>query len=75
MPAPSWSGPSSGGAARYAGYDNDGRMNLALTVHGGRPLRLHSESVDAGDWIYAQPRQIGAQTRGIGVRFPCASAT
>lgn len=60
--------PFVGRGGAPADYDNDGKMDLAVMIHGGQPMLLHNESVDAGSWVNVRLRQIGANTRALGAR-------
>jgi hypothetical protein len=60
--------PLVGRGGAHADYDNDGKMDLAVMVHGGQPMLLHNESVDVGHWIVIRLRQVGANTRALGAR-------
>ncbi|MDC0935793.1 CRTAC1 family protein [Pirellulales bacterium] len=60
--------PFVGRGGAHADYDNDGRMDLAVMVHGGHPILLHNESVDVGRWIVVRLRQIGANTHAVGAK-------
>lgn len=55
-----------GGA--QADYDDDGRMDLAVLVHGGDVLLLHNSSASAGHWVKIELRQTARNTRALGAR-------
>ncbi len=60
-----------GGA--HADYDADGRMDIAVAVHGGQPLLLHNTSSGNGHWLGIRLRQQGGNTRAIGARVSVRS--
>jgi hypothetical protein len=60
--------PFVGRGGAHADYDNDGKMDLAVMVHGDQPILLHNESVGVGHWIVVRLRQIAANTRALGAR-------
>ena len=56
-----------GGAA--ADFDGDGRVDIALLVHGGRPLLLHNVTRAADQpahWLRLELRQRGGNSRALG---------
>ncbi len=60
-----------GGA--HADYDSDGRVDIAVAVHGGQPLLLHNTSSGNGHWLGIRLRQQGGNTRAIGARVSVRS--
>jgi hypothetical protein len=60
-----------GGA--HADYDGDGRVDLAIVVHGGEAILLRNTSSDAGHWIQVRLRQLGGNTRALGARVTVRS--
>jgi enediyne biosynthesis protein E4 len=55
-----------GGA--HADFDGDGRLDLAVMIHGGAPLLLHNESTDENHGITLRLRQQGGNSRALGAR-------
>ncbi len=55
-----------GGA--HADYDGDGRMDIAVLVHGGQPLLLHNTTTNDNNWVSLCLRQTGRNTRALGAR-------
>ncbi len=53
-----------GGA--HADFDGDGRMDIAILVHGGPPILLRNTSPDTGHWIAVRLRQTGGNTGALG---------
>lgn len=60
-----------GGA--HADFDGDGRVDIAVAVHGGQPLLLHNTSPGDGHWLGIRLRQSGGNTRAIGARVEVRS--
>ena len=60
--------PFVGRGGAHTDYDHDGKVDLAIMRHGGRPILLHNESPHAGNWINVRLRQVGANTRALGAR-------
>ncbi len=58
--------PFVGRGAASADYDGDGKMDLAIMVHGGQPLLLHNTSAGDHHWLVLRLRQTGANTRALG---------
>jgi enediyne biosynthesis protein E4 len=66
-----WEGaadPIVGRGGAHADFDRDGRLDLAVMVHGDRPILLRNVSPDAGRWLTIRLRQAGANTRALGAR-------
>jgi enediyne biosynthesis protein E4 len=55
-----------GGA--HADFDRDGRVDLAISVHGDRPVLLRNVTPDPGHWLTLRLRQEGWNTRALGAR-------
>jgi len=55
-----------GGA--HADYDGDGKLDLAISVHGGRPLLLRNSSRNSGNWLSLRLRQSERNTYAVGAR-------
>jgi len=53
-----------GGA--HADFDGDGKMDLAIMVHGGTPLILHNTTKNPGHWIRIRLKQHGGNTSALG---------
>jgi len=60
--------PLVGRGGAHADYDGDGRVDIAVIVHGGQPLLLHNVSVTDRHWITLRLRQSGGNTRALGAR-------
>ncbi len=60
--------PFVGRGGAEADFDRDGRIDLALSVHGGEPILLRNVSSPAGHWSRILLRQTGANTNAIGAR-------
>ena len=60
--------PFVGRGGAHTDYDNDGRVDLAVMVHGGKPILLHNETDQIGGWIRVRLRQLGANTHALGAR-------
>lgn len=58
--------PMVGRGGAHADYDGDGRVDLCIGVHGGRPVLLHNTTTSPGAWIRVRLRQSGANTRALG---------
>lgn len=52
----------------HADYDGDGRMDIAVLVHGGQPLLLHNTTTNDNNWVSLRLRQTGRNTRALGAR-------
>lgn len=55
-----------GGA--HADYDGDGRIDIAIAVHGDQPRLLRNVTPHAGHWIALDLRQPGANSRALGAK-------
>ncbi len=53
-----------GGAS--ADFDGDGRIDLAIMVHGEAPLLLRNTATAHGHWLGVRLRQTGANTHALG---------
>ena len=53
-----------GGA--HADFDGDGRMDIAILVHGGAPILLRNTSPGTGHWIAVRLRQTAGNTAALG---------
>jgi enediyne biosynthesis protein E4 len=60
--------PIVGRGGAHADFDRDGRMDLAIMVHGDRPILLRNVSATPGRWLTIRLRQTGANTRALGAR-------
>ena len=65
--------PVVGRGGGHADYDGDGRLDLAVAVHGGSPRLLRNTTPSAGPsgsnhWVMLDLRQLGANTRALGAR-------
>ncbi len=60
--------PMVGRGGAHADFDGDGRMDLAVQVHGGSLLLLHNTSTDTGHWLQVQLQQQGRNTQALGAR-------
>jgi hypothetical protein len=52
-----------------ADFDGDGRVDLAVLVHGGPVKVLRNTSPNPGHWLNLRLRQTGGNTRAIGARI------
>ena len=64
--APELAQPIVGRGGAQADYDGDGRLDLAVAVHGGQPLLLRNTSKLSNHWVSLRLRQRGANTRALG---------
>jgi hypothetical protein len=62
------SAPMVGRGAAQADYDGDGRIDLAINVHGGQLRLLRNSGESGGHWLRLRLRQIGRNTHAIGTR-------
>ena len=60
--------PRVGRGGAQADYDGDGRMDLAVMIHGGPPLLLHNTSSTQHHWLVVRLRQTSGNTRALGAR-------
>lgn len=60
--------PLVGRGGAHADYDGDGRVDIAVMVHGGQPLLLHNVSLTGNHWITLRLRQSGGNSRALGAR-------
>lgn len=60
--------PVVGRGGAHADYDGDGRMDIAVLVHGGQPLLLHNTTGNHNNWVSLRLRQTGSNTRALGAR-------
>jgi enediyne biosynthesis protein E4 len=60
--------PIVGRGGAHADFDRDGRLDLAIMVHGDRPILLRNVSAAPGRWLTVRLRQAGANTRALGAR-------
>jgi hypothetical protein len=60
--------PFVGRGGAHADYDGDGRVDIAVMVHGGQPLLLHNISATDDHWITLRLRQRGGNSRALGAR-------
>jgi enediyne biosynthesis protein E4 len=66
-----WEGaatPIVGRGGAHADFDRDGRVDLAIGVHGGRPILLRNVTPDPGHWVVVRLRQSDRNTRAVGAR-------
>ena len=66
---PELSRPIVGRGGAHADYDLDGRVDLAIMVHGGQPILLRNVSQGTGHWITLRLRQHGQNTHALGARI------
>jgi hypothetical protein len=60
--------PVVGRGGAHADYDGDGRIDLAVMIHGATPWLLRNASPDTGHWLGLHLRQTGGNTRALGAR-------
>lgn len=60
--------PFVGRGGAEADFDRDGRVDLALAVHGGEPIILRNVSSPSGHWSRVILRQTSGNTYAIGAR-------
>ena len=65
---PALSEPSVGRGGAHADYDGDGRVDIAVMVHGGQPLLLHNTSITEDHWLTVRLRQRDGNTQALGGR-------
>lgn len=58
--------PIVGRGGADADFDRDGRVDLAIQVHGGEPILLRNTTADHGHWLQVRLRQDGGNTRALG---------
>ena len=58
--------PIVGRGGAHADFDGDGRVDLAIMVHGGQPIVLRNTSSNTGHWLAVRLRQQGGNTRALG---------
>ena len=65
---PTLSEPIVGRGGAYADYDGDGKLDLAVAVHGGRTLLMRNTAAAGHHWVMVRLRQTGGNTRALGAR-------
>lgn len=63
---PRLAGPVVGRGGADADFDSDGRVDLAIQVHGGSPILLRNTTPQPGHWARVRLRQTGGNTRALG---------
>lgn len=58
--------PIVGRGGAHADFDDDGKMDLAIQIHGGQPILLRNTTVDGGHWLRLRLRQEGGNTFALG---------
>ena len=58
--------PIVGRGGAHADFDNDGKMDLAIQVHGGQPMLLRNTTADGGHWLRLSLQQQGGNTFALG---------
>ncbi len=58
--------PIVGRGGAHADFDNDGKMDLAIQVHGGQPILLRNTTIDGGHWLRLSLRQQAGNTFALG---------
>lgn len=66
--APTLAEPFVGRGGVQADFDRDGRVDLAVMVHGGKAKILRNVSHSAGHWLGVKLRQTGGNRFAIGAR-------
>lgn len=60
--------PIVGRGGAHADYDGDGRVDIAVLVHGGQPLLFHNTLEGDNHWLGVRLRQQGGNTHALGAR-------
>ncbi len=60
--------PLVGRGGAQADYNRDGRMDLVVMAHGGRPRLLKNTTESGRHWLSVRLRQEGKNTRALGAR-------
>jgi hypothetical protein len=68
LAGPGFTEPVVGRGGAQADFDGDGRMDIAVVVHGGQPLLLRNTSPLTGHWLAIRLRQSDLNTRALGSR-------
>ncbi|MHC5114064.1 MAG: CRTAC1 family protein [Planctomycetota bacterium] len=58
--------PIVGRGGAHADYDGDGRVDVAIVVHGGEAMLLRNVATDDAHWLRVDLRQDGGNPRGLG---------
>jgi enediyne biosynthesis protein E4 len=60
--------PVVGRGGAHADYDGDGRVDVAILVHGGQPLLLRNVTKGDNHWFTLRLRQTGGNTHALGAK-------
>jgi hypothetical protein len=60
--------PIVGRGGAHADYDGDGRVDIAVLVHGSQPLLFHNTLEGDNHWLGVRLRQQGGNTHALGAR-------
>ena len=72
--SPSLAKPFVGRGGAQIDYDLDGRIDLAILVHGGDAMLLKNTSAPTGHYVYVRLRQTGGNTHALGARVYVTAA-
>ena len=68
LAGPGFSKPVVGRGGAQADFDGDGRMDIAVMVHGGQPLLLRNTTPTTSHWLAVRLRQSDGNTQALGSR-------
>ena len=68
LAGPGFSKPVVGRGGAQADFDGDGRMDIAVMVHGGQPLVLRNTTPTTSHWLAVRLRQSDGNTQALGSR-------
>jgi hypothetical protein len=60
--------PVVGRGGAHADFDGDGKVDIAVMVHGGQPLLLRNSTPATGHWLAIRLRQSERNTQALGAR-------
>ncbi len=68
LAGPGFSNPVVGRGGAQADFDGDGKMDIAVLVHGGQPLVLRNTTPTTNHWLGVRLRQSDRNTQALGSR-------